>query len=159
MLGCGGRAGRADLAVAAAVLKEDHHDARAPVQRQFLTAQAHGIIAADFLHLETISLKRLYALVFIEHGTRRLHLAGVTTHPTAQWTVQQARNLAMTSGCRMDSLRFLIRDRDSKYTDAFDAVFEADAAKVLSAHLGRRERTRPVSEPWAPYAAKSSTGS
>jgi transposase len=130
-----------------------------PTWRQFLTAQAHGIIAADFLHLETISLKRLYALVFIEHGTRRLHLAGVTTHPTAQWTVQQARNLAMTSGCRMDSLRFLIRDRDSKYTDAFDAVFEADAAKVLSAHLGRRERTRPVSEPWAPYAAKSSTGS
>jgi hypothetical protein len=53
-----------------------------------------------------VALKRLYALVFIEHGTRRLHLAGGTAHPTAQWTVQQARNLAMTSGCLMDSVRF-----------------------------------------------------
>ncbi|GAA3784208.1 integrase core domain-containing protein [Streptomyces chiangmaiensis] len=78
-----------------------------------------------------MSLKRLYAPVFIEHGTRRLHLAGVTAHPTAQWTVQQARNLTMASGCRMDSLRFLIRDRDSKYTDAFDAVFKADGMEVL----------------------------
>ncbi|MGW1801475.1 integrase core domain-containing protein [Streptomyces sp. NPDC001984] len=97
-----------------------------PTWHQFLTAQAHGVIAADFLHLDTVSLERLYALVFIEHGTRRLHLAGVTTNPTAQ-----ARNLAMTLGRRIDSLRFLIRDRDSKYTSAFDAVFEADDKEIL----------------------------
>ncbi len=102
-----------------------------PTWHQFLTVQARGIIAADFLHLDTISLKRLYALVFIEHGTRRLHLAGVTAHPTAQWTVQQARNLTMTLGCRMHSLRFLVRDRDSKYTCSFDAVFEADGVEIL----------------------------
>jgi transposase InsO family protein len=102
-----------------------------PTWRQFLTAQAHGIIAADFLHLDTVALKRLYALVFIEHDSRSLHLVGVTAHPTAAWTVQQARNLAMTLGCRMDWLRLLLRDRDSKYTDAFDAVFQADDVEIL----------------------------
>ncbi|CAL9331391.1 hypothetical protein SUDANB176_00075 [Streptomyces sp. enrichment culture] len=78
-----------------------------------------------------MALGRLYALVFIEHGTGRLQLAGVTVHPTARWAVQQARNPAMTSGCRMDSLRFLLRDRDAKYTDAFDAVFQADDVQIL----------------------------
>ncbi|WP_309147864.1 integrase core domain-containing protein [Streptomyces sp. NTH33] len=78
-----------------------------------------------------MALGRLYALIFIEHGTRRRHLAGVTAHPTARWTVQQARNSAMTSGCRMDSLRFLLRDRDANYTDAFDAVFQADDVQIL----------------------------
>ncbi|WP_405475874.1 integrase core domain-containing protein [Streptomyces sp. NBC_00009] len=102
-----------------------------PTWRQFLTAQAHGTIAADFLHLDTISLKRLYALIFIEHSTRRVHLAGVTAHPTTARTVQQARNPAMTQGRRLDSLRFLPRDRDSKYTRTFDAVFEADNVEIL----------------------------
>ncbi|MFC9670024.1 integrase core domain-containing protein [Streptomyces sp. NPDC056949] len=100
-----------------------------PTWRQFLTAQAHGIIAADFL--DTISLKRLYALILIEHGTRRVHLAGVTVHPTAAWTVQQARNLAMAQGHRLESLRFLLRDRDSKYTRSFDAVLEANDVDIL----------------------------
>jgi transposase InsO family protein len=102
-----------------------------PTWHQFLSAQAHGIIAADFLHLDTVSCKRLYVLIFIEHGTRRLHLAGITTHPTAEWTTQQARNLTMTLGCRMDSRRFLLRDRDSKYTRSFDSVFTADDVEIL----------------------------
>ncbi|MER5843468.1 hypothetical protein ABT099_24860 [Streptomyces prasinus] len=55
-----------------------------PTRRQFLTTRAHGIITADFLHLDTVALGRLCALIFIEHGTRRSHLAGVTVHPTAQ---------------------------------------------------------------------------
>ncbi|MEV1004030.1 hypothetical protein [Nonomuraea sp. NPDC050202] len=71
-----------------------------PTWRQFLTAQAHAIVACDFLVVETMMLKRLYVLVFIEHGTRRLHLAGVAAHPTGAWTVQQARNLMMDLGDR-----------------------------------------------------------
>ncbi|MEV0694348.1 integrase [Streptomyces sp. NPDC050388] len=102
-----------------------------PSWREFLTAQAHGILAADFPRLGTISLRRLYALVFIEHDTGRIHLAGVTAQPTARWTVQRARNPALALDRRMDCLRFLLRDRDSRYTSAFDAVFEADDVEVL----------------------------
>ncbi len=102
-----------------------------PTWREFLTAQAEGIIAADFFHLDTTLGTRLYALAFLEHGTRHLHITGVTTHPTRDWTVQQARNLSADLGTRIESLRFLLRDRDSKYGEAFDAVFEADELRVI----------------------------
>jgi transposase len=102
-----------------------------PTWREFLAAQAQGIIAADFLHLDTALGRRLYALVFLEHGTRRLHITGVTTHPTQEWTTQQARNLAADLGHRMESLRLLLRDRDGKYSQAFDAVFQADQLRVI----------------------------
>jgi putative transposase len=103
-----------------------------PTWKQFLASQARGIIAADFFHLDTALGKRLYALVFLEHGTRRLHIAGVTEHPTQDWTTQQARNLATDLGARVDSLRFLLRDRDRKYSAAFDAVFRTDDMDILT---------------------------
>jgi putative transposase len=102
-----------------------------PTWRQFLTAQAAGILAAGFLHVDTVLLKRVYVLVFIEHGTRRMHLGGVTTHPTEEWTVQQARNLALTLGERFEDIRFLIRDRRSNFTASFDAVFQAAGTRIL----------------------------
>jgi transposase InsO family protein len=102
-----------------------------PTWRQFLTAQAHGIIACDFLHADTITGRRIYILIFVEHATRRLHIAGATVHPSGDWVAQQARNLAMTLERRMESLRFLIRDRDTKYLRCFDAVFEADGVEII----------------------------
>ena len=76
-------------------------------------------------------LKRIHVLVFIEHGTRRVHLGGVTTHPTGDWTVQQARNLALALGERFEDIRFLIRDRGSNFTASFDAVFQAAGTRIL----------------------------
>jgi putative transposase len=72
--------------------------------------------------VDTVLLRRLYVLVFIEHGTRRMHLGGVTASPTGEWTVQQARNLAFTLGEGLGDIRFLIRDRGSKFTASFDTV-------------------------------------
>jgi len=81
--------------------------------------------------VDTVLLKRLHLLVFIEHGTRRIHLAGITANPDGAWTVQQARNLAMAPGERLDAMRFLIRDRGGQFTEAFDAVFEDCGLRIL----------------------------
>jgi putative transposase len=102
-----------------------------PGWRQFLRSQAAGIVAVDFLHVDTVLLKRIYVLVFIEHGTRRMHIGGVTANPTGEWTVQQARNLALSFGERFEDVRFLIRDRGSNFTPSFDAVFQGAGTRIV----------------------------
>ena len=99
--------------------------------RAFLAGQAKTILAADFFHVDTVFLRRLYVLFFFEHGTRRVHLAGITAHPTGAWVTQQARNLLMNIESRTGSLKFLIRDRDTKLTAAFDAVFTAIGVRIV----------------------------
>jgi len=116
-----------------------------PSWREFLAAQAHAIIACDFLVVETVLLTRLHVLVFIEHGARRLHVAGVTAHPTGAWAVQQARNLAMDLGDRLGTLRFLIHDRDPLFTTAFGEVFKAEGLRIMTT-LPRTPRMNAICE-------------
>jgi transposase InsO family protein len=102
-----------------------------PTWRQFLTSQAHAILAVDFLHIDTITVRRLYALIVVEHGSRRAHLAGITAHPTGAWTTQAARNLIMDLADRIGTVKFLLRDRDSRFTTAFDTVFVAEGIRIV----------------------------
>lgn len=99
--------------------------------RSFLRAQAESMLAVDFFTVETIALQRLYVLFFIELGSRRVYMAGCTANPTGAWVSQQARQFAWTLQERPGSYRFLIRDRDSKFTRDFDAVFTSEGIKII----------------------------
>ena len=100
-----------------------------PRWRQFLRRQAASMLACDFFTVETISLRRFYVLFFIELESRRVHLAGCTTNPTGTWVTQQARNLSFTG--LFERMRFLVHDRDSKFTAAFDEVFRSEGIQVI----------------------------
>jgi transposase InsO family protein len=100
-----------------------------PSWSEFLRSQAQGIVACDFFTVETVLLRTLYVLFLIEVGTRRVRIVGVTRNPDSRWVAQQARNLAIEG--RLDSVGFLIRDRDAKFTSAFDEVFTTEDARVI----------------------------
>jgi transposase len=116
-----------------------------PTWKQFLTIQARGILAADFFAVDTVLLWRIYALIIIEHGTRRAHLAGLTAHPDGAWTTQAARNFLMGLNQRATSVKFLIRDRAGQFTESFNAVFTADGIRIL-ASPPQAPRTNAVCE-------------
>jgi putative transposase len=134
-----------------AILKKAGFDP-APQRRdltwaQFLRAQASGILACDFFSVETITLTRLYCFAVVEHATRRVHMLGVTANPTAGWVAQQARNLILDLGDRAGDFRFLIRDRDSKFTALFDEVFKTEGIRVLLS-APQAPRMNAIMERW-----------
>ena len=99
--------------------------------RQFLAQQAASMVACDFFTVETVWLKRIYVLVFIELATRRVHLAGCTSNPHGAWVVQQARNFTLHFDEPEGPFRFLIHDRDAKFSGPFDEVFATEGLQVV----------------------------
>ena len=115
--------------------------------RAFLSQQAAGIVACDFFTVETVLLRRLYVLFFIELETRRVHLAGVTAHPNGRWVTQQARNLLLVLGDRGRQVRFVLRDHDAKFCRSFDDVVSSEGGEVLVTPV-RAPKANAYAERW-----------
>jgi len=124
--------------------------------REFLRRQAATMLACDFFTVETLSLRRFYVLFFIELEGRRVHLAGCTTNPTGAWVTQQARNLSFTG--LFDRMRFLIHDRDSKFSGAFDEVFRSEGIQVIHTPIRAHRQTPMPNASSAPSVRSVSTG-
>ena len=121
--------------------------ARSTTWRSFLRRQAAGIVACDFLTVDTVFLQRLYVLFFIQLHNRRVHLAGVTANPTGAWVAQQARNLLATPENDATAVRFLIHDRDSKFTRAFDDIWRGVGAEVILTPI-QAPNANAIAERW-----------
>src|ERR1019366_1369080 len=106
-------------------------EADGPSWSEFLQAQASSMLACDFFHVDTVLLRRFYVLFFIELDTRRVYVTGVTANPVREWVIQQARNLSSVLAERAVAVRFLIRDRDAKFTASFDEVFRSEGIRII----------------------------
>jgi len=115
--------------------------------REFLRAHADSIIACDFFTVETLWLGRLYVLFFLELGTRRAHFAACTASPDGRWTAQQARQLVWSFSDRATPVRFLIHDRDSKFSRAFDEVFRSEGVEIIRTPF-RTPKANAFAERW-----------
>jgi transposase InsO family protein len=116
-----------------------------PTWSEFLRAQAKGILALDFFTTETVWLRTIYVLFAIELGSRRVHVAGVTRNPDSAWVTQQARNLVVE--CRLEGIRFMIRDRDSKFSGPFDEVFRSEGVRIIRTPI-RTPKANAFAERW-----------
>jgi transposase InsO family protein len=99
--------------------------------RDFSRTHRRSVLAVDFFTVETMWVQRLHVLFFIELSSRRVHIAGCTPTPSGPWVTQQARQLTWSQAERPESFRFLIRDRDQKFTDSFDEVFRSDGCGII----------------------------
>jgi transposase InsO family protein len=113
----------------------------------FLRSQAHALLAADFFEISTLTGARLYVFAVIEHATRRIRILGATAHPTAAWTTQMARNLVMDLQDAHVTVKYLIRDRDSRYTASFDAVLADSGIATIMTGI-RVPRMNAIMERW-----------
>jgi hypothetical protein len=104
---------------------------RGETWRAFLGRHRDAFLACDYFTVETLCLKTLHVLFFLEVGTRRVHVAGCTAHPTAAWITQQARQLSWSLQERSRPIRFLLRDRDAKFPAAFDIICAAEEVEVI----------------------------
>ena len=114
----------------------------APTWPQFLRSQAEAILACDFFAADLLDGTQAYVLAVIEHATRRIRILGVTLHPTGEWTAQQARNLVMDLGEQAHRVKFMIRDRGSNFTTAFDAVLAGAGIRTVLCNV-RTPRMKP----------------